>query len=85
MAERCERDVNYFDGQHVATNTSSQQQKSNFVEHNEEEVPESKGQDTSENGAQNAEHDIQYYDELQTILEEDEEEDDDPRLAVNKR
>ena len=27
VVERCERDVNYFDGWHVATNTSSQQQK----------------------------------------------------------
>ena len=75
VAERCERDVNYFDGWHVATNTSSQQQKANFVEHEEEEVPESNGQDTGENGAQNAEHDIQYYDELEIIPEEDEEED----------
>ena len=47
-AERHERDVNYFDGWHVATNTLSQQQKVNFVEHDEEEVPESNGQDTSE-------------------------------------
>ena len=76
MAERCERDVNYFDGWHVATNTSSQQQKANFVEHDEEEVPESNGQDTGENGAQNAERDIQYYDELETILEEEEEDED---------
>ena len=28
VAERCERDINYFDGWHVATNTSNQQQKS---------------------------------------------------------
>ena len=28
VAERCERDVNYFDGWHVATNTISHQQKS---------------------------------------------------------
>ena len=55
VAERCERDVNYFGGWHVATNTSSQQQKADFVEHDEEEIPESNGQDTSENGAQNAE------------------------------
>ena len=55
VAERHERDVNYFDGQHMATNTSSQQQKGDVVEHDKEEVPESKGQDTSENGAQNAE------------------------------
>ena len=78
--ERRERDVNYFDGQHVATNTSSQQQKADFAEHDEEEVPESNGNDTSENGAQNAERDIQYYDDLETILEEEEEED--PQMAV---
>ena len=78
VAERCERDVNYFDGWHVATNTSNQQQKADFVEHDEEEVPESNGQDTGENGAQNAEHDIQYYDELETIPEEDE----DPQMAA---
>ena len=70
VAERRERDVNYFNGQHVATNTSSQQQKANFVEHDEEKVPQSNGQDTGEKGAQNAEHNIQYYDELETILEE---------------
>ena len=34
--ERHERDVNYFDGQHMATNTASQQQNANFVEHDEE-------------------------------------------------
>ena len=39
-AERRERDVNYFDGWHVATNTASQQQKANFVEHDEEKIPE---------------------------------------------
>ena len=30
VAERCERDVNYFDGWHVATNTSSPQQTTNL-------------------------------------------------------
>ena len=69
--ERRERDVNYFNGWHLATNTSSQQQKANFVEHDEEKVPESNDYNTSENGAQNAECDIQYYDKLETILEED--------------
>ena len=39
-AERCERDVNYFDGWHVATNMPSQQHKADFVEQDEEEVPE---------------------------------------------
>ena len=82
VAERHERDVNYFDGWHRATNTSSQQQKADFVEHDEEEVTESNGQDTSKNGAQNAERDIPYYDELETIPKEDEEEDEDPQMAA---
>ena len=77
--ERHERDINYFNGWHMATNTSSQQQKANFVEHNEKKVPESNGQDTGENGTKNAEHDIQYCDELETIPEE--EEDKDPQMA----
>ena len=79
VVERHERDVNYFDGWHVATNTSSQRQKVHFIEHDEEKVPESNGQDTSENGTKNAEHDIQYHDELETIPEE--EEDEDPQMA----
>ena len=33
VAERCERDVNYFDRWHMATNTSSQQLKTDFAEH----------------------------------------------------
>ena len=83
--ERCERDVNYFDRWHVATNTSSQQQRTNFVEHDEEEVPESNDNDTGENGTQNVECDIQYYDDLETILEEDEEEEEeDPQMATKQ-
>ena len=80
---RHERDVNYFDGQHMATNTSIQQQKADFVEHDEEKVTESNGQDTSENGTPNVERDIQYYDELETILEE-EEEDKDSQMAAKQ-
>ena len=78
--ERHERDVNYFDGWHVATNTSSQQQKADFVEHDEEKVPESDGKDTGKNGAQNAECNIQYHDDLETIPEEDE----DPLMAAKQ-
>ena len=85
VAERHERDVNYFDGQHVATNTSSQQQKAVFAEHEEEEVLESNRQDTGENGAQNAESDIPYYDELEIIPEEDEGENEDPQMAAKTR
>ena len=81
-AERHERDVNYFDGRHVATNTPSQHQKVDFAEHDEQEVPESNGNDTGENGAQNAEHDIQYYDDLEMIPEEEEEED--PQMVAKQ-
>ena len=73
VAERCERDVNYFDRWHVATNTTSQQQKADFVEHDEEKIPELIDQDTGTNGEINAEHYIRYHDELETILEENDE------------
>ena len=80
--ERHERDVNYFNRQHVATNTSSLQQKTNFIEqddeHDEVRVPESNGHDTGKNGINNTEHDIQYHDNLETIPEE---EDEDPQMA----
>ena len=55
-AERHERDVNYFDRWHVATNTASQQQKANLVEHDEEKIPELIDQDTGMNGEINTEH-----------------------------
>ena len=70
VAERHERDVNYFDGWHVATNTVSQQQKADFKEHEEEKIPELIDYDTGMNGKANAEHYIQYHDGLETILEE---------------
>ena len=85
VVERCERDVNYFNGWHVATHTSSQQQKADLVELDEEKVLESNDQDTGENGAQDAEHNIQYYDELETIPEEEEEEeeeDENPQMTA---
>ena len=63
----------------MATNTSSQQLKPDFIEHDEVKVLESNGQDTSENSAKNAEYDIQYHDELETIPEE--EVDEDPQMA----
>ena len=79
VAERRERDDNYFDGWHVATNTSSPQQEANILEQDEEDdevkVPESNGQDTGMYGINPTEHDIQYQDELETIPEDEEEED----------
>ena len=70
VAERRERDINYFDGWHMATNTSSQQ-KANLVEQDVEKVPESNGQDTGENGALKVEHNIQYQDELEMAAKQD--------------
>ena len=78
VAERCERDINYFDGWHVAMNTSSQQQKDDFVEHDEEKILELIDQDTGMNGEVNAEHYIRYHDELETIPEEN---DEDPLMT----
>ena len=75
-AERHERDDNYFDRWHMATNTSSPQQEANFVEQDDEDdevrVPESNGQETDKYGTNPTEHDIQYQDGLETIPEEEE-------------
>ena len=82
VAERHERDVNYFDGQHVATNTATQQQKVNFVdfvEHDEEKIPELTDHNTSMNGDINTEHYIPYHNELETIPEEN---DEDPSMTA---
>ena len=77
VVERHERDDNYFNRWHMATNTSSQQQEANFIEQDDEDN-EFNGQDTSEYGINPPEHDIQYQDELGTIPEEEEE---DPQMA----
>ena len=68
MAKRCERDVNYFDRWHVATNTTSEQQKADLVELDEENIPELIDQDTGT--YIDTEHYIRYHDELETIPEE---------------
>ena len=70
VAERREMDVNYFDGQQVATNTISHQQKVDSVELEAEEILELIDQDTGKNGETNIEHYIRYHEELETILEE---------------
>ena len=81
-AEKCERDDNYYDGWHVATNTSSPQQEANFLEEDDDAgsdkeadnaiVPESKGKDTGAYYGSSSEHNIQPQDELETIPEEEE-------------
>ena len=81
-AEKHERDDNYFDGWHMATNTSSLQQESNFLEQDDDvdideeddevRVPESNGQNTSMHCASPPGHNIQPHEELETIPEEEE-------------
>ena len=81
-AEKCERDDNYYDGQHMATNTSSPQQEANFLEQDDDAgsdeednnaiVLESHGQDTSVHHRSPPECNIQPQDELETIPEEEE-------------
>ena len=78
-ADRHKMDINYFDGRHVATNTVTQQQKVDSVEHEEEKIPELIDHDTSTNGEINTEHYIQYPDELETIPEEN---DDEPPMTA---
>ena len=48
--------INYFVGQHMSTNTTTQQQKVDSVEHEEEKIPELTDQDTGMNGEINTEH-----------------------------
>ena len=56
VAERHERDVNYFDGWHMAMNTASEQQKANLVELDKENIPELIDQDTGTYGEIDTEH-----------------------------
>ena len=80
--ETHERDDNYYDRQHVDTNTSSPQQEANFLEQDDDvgsdekddkaSVPESNGQDTSAHYGSPPGHNIQPQDELETIPEEEE-------------
>ena len=75
--EKHERYDNYYDGWHMATNTSSPQQEANFLEEdhntgseeedNNEIVPESHRQDTSAHCRSPQDYNIQPQDELETI------------------
>ena len=74
VAERCEMDVNYFDSQHVATNTISHQQEVDSAEFGTDEIPELIDHDTGKKSETNIEHYIRYNDELEMIPEESDEE-----------
>ena len=83
-AEKHERYDNYYDGWHVATNTSSPQQEANLLEEDndtgsDEEInnaiiPESHEQDTGAHYNSPPKHQSPPQDELDTIPEEEEEE-----------
>ena len=66
-------DIKYFDGQHMATDTISHQQKVDSVELKGDEIPELIDKDTGEKCETNIEHYIQYNDELEMIPEESDE------------
>ena len=55
-AEKCEMDVNYFDGRHMATNTISHQQKVDSAELGTDEIPKLIDHDTGEKSETNIEH-----------------------------
>ena len=80
--EKHDRYDNYYDGQHVATNTSIPQQEANLLEEDDDTgsdeevnntiVPESHGQDTGAHYRSPPEHNTQPQDKLETIPKEEE-------------
>ena len=92
-AEKCERD-NYYDGWHEATNTSSLQPETNFLEQednagsdeedNKAIVLEYNGQDTGTHYRNPPGHIIQPQDELETIPEEEELQTEEKQDIVNQ-
>ena len=65
--------VNYFDGQHMATNTVNHQQIDDVAEMGKDDIPELVDKDTGEMCDNNTEQYIQYDEGLETIPEESDE------------
>ena len=65
-------DVNYFDAQHVATNTNHHQIV-DLTNLENDDIPELLDNDTSKKTQENIEQYIRYKDELETIPEESDE------------
>ena len=63
-------DVNYFDAQHMATNTINHHQIVDSTNLKNDDIPELLDNDTSEKTQENIEQYIQYTDELEMIPEE---------------
>ena len=72
-AEKQEMNVNYFDGQHVATNTVNHQQIDDVAEIGKDNIPELVDNDTGKMSDNNTEQYIQYNEGLKTIPEESDE------------
>ena len=72
-------DVNYFDTQHVATNTINHNQTVDLTNLKNNDILELLDNDTSKKTQENIEQYIQYKDELETIAEESDE--DFPAMA----
>ena len=62
--------VNYFDGQHVATNTVNHQPIADVAEMGKDNIPELVDNDTGEKSDNNTEEYIQYNEGLEMIPEE---------------
>ena len=72
-AENREMIVNYFDGQHMATNTVNHQQIVDVAEIGKDDIPELVNNDTGEMSDNNTEQYIKYNEGLETIPEESDE------------
>ena len=69
-AAKREMDVNYFDAQHVATNTISHHQIVDLTNLENDDIPELLDNDTGEKTQENIKQYIRYKDKLETIPEE---------------
>ena len=73
VAAKREMDINYFDAQHMATNTINHQQIVKPADLENDDILELLDNDTGEKTVENIEQYIQYKDELEMIPEESEE------------
>ena len=72
-AAKQEMDVNYFDAQHMATNTINHHQIVDSTNLENDDIPELLDNDTGEKTQENIEQYIRYKDKLETIPEESDE------------
>ena len=73
VAVKREMDINYFDAQHMATNTINHQQIVNSAELGKDDILELLDNDTGEKPEKNMEQYIRYKDELEMIPEQSDE------------